>query len=337
MYGENIEISKENVEQILYASEKYDLESLKTKCDVFLSQSVEESKNKLEILELSRKFNLDNLLQETLRYIENDPMSYLGSDEFLKLSKDAVKSVFDCDGLPVEEIDVYRTAVRWGEAECTRQCVAVSDDNIRKIMGPILYSIRFPVIDGDLICEEIDVRDILKPDEKSSIFRQMISTKQQKTCKFINKPRLSWKEVTRFDDVTMRGWNAGGLSDSISFTIARGCLMKGILMYKRSSSQPYTVTLQRNTDIISILDEDGTTNAQEAVFELYLPKTIHLDAEVKYSIAVSPSPYRCYGQNGKADIVFGNNRVVFSACGSSSMTNVQRGQIAGLLLSTYCE
>jgi len=51
------------------------------------------------------------------------------------------------DELDAGETEVYKAIMRWSDEECGRQEVDVTDSHRRKVMGDILCTIRFPLMD----------------------------------------------------------------------------------------------------------------------------------------------------------------------------------------------
>lgn len=48
---------------------------------------------------------------------------------------------------PSSELVVFKAAQTWAEAECERQELAPTVENLREVLGPALKLIRFPLMD----------------------------------------------------------------------------------------------------------------------------------------------------------------------------------------------
>ena len=338
IYEEAFSIDMTNVEKILYAAEKYDVEQLKHKCDEFLTKNIDESSNVLQTLELSQQYQLSNLSKKALECIALQPNKYIESDEFTDLSKDTLKSILSCDDLPLEEIKVYNAALRWAETKCDQQKLSVSDENIRQVLGEILYLIRFPAMGIDTFCKEIVDRNFLISSEKIDIFKQF-SNHTTKSSKFQNHQRkYPYTRVFRTSDKRYVNllWINSPRTESISFSLQEQCSIIGFLTYTDNSKAKYTASLKKNAEIMSSVDGNSKhTNTEDPnIVELHFPEVLGLDAKVVYTIELKFSG-KIYGfsENCNQEVEFGNNTVTFSKCQSSMDTNVHRGLIPGLLLS----
>ena len=224
-------------------------------------------------LVLSHKFNLQILRGKIMTIIQTYPKEWFESYTFLQLPKEADKSVFNCDILGMEEIDGFRTGLAWAEEECERHNLRFNDENRRNTLGTILYSIRFPIMDGQTFCDNICERNILTSDEKCDIMKQLLSKKKPYLSSFNSKHRSFpvIREISRFPMSVQGRWNGSDNSISIS--------LKGILMYERHDSHPYRLAVTKCTEIISSQNKDGISSTKVVTnnrFKLYLPNPIHL-------------------------------------------------------------
>ena len=174
----------QNVEAMLYAAEKYDLEILKTQCDTFLSSINKANTNALVSLGIAQKYNLEDLEQQCMTAIANNATMYLNSDDFCNLSQDVVKLIAECEKLCIGELELYNAVMTWAEFECSRKNLCYCDDHIKEVLGPVLYSIRFPLFDGKVFCEEMDKRNILTQSEINEVLKYVVTKKQPNNTVF---------------------------------------------------------------------------------------------------------------------------------------------------------
>ena len=125
MYGQNVMITMENVDGVLYAAEKYDLGSLKEKCDSFLSNECGKSGNALRAFEIAHKYSLVELSKISLELVGQNANEYFTSTEFTELTREAMHALLEYDDVVLSEIEIYRAALRWAEAECYRKSLSV--------------------------------------------------------------------------------------------------------------------------------------------------------------------------------------------------------------------
>ena len=342
VYEETVSINMTNVEKILYAAEKYDVEKLKLKCGEFLTKNFVGStrSNVLHTLELSQQYQLSSLSKKALEYIAVKPKEYLESDEFTDLSKDGLKSILNFDFLPLKEIDVYNATLSWAETKCEQQKLSFSDENIRQVLGEILYLIRFPTMGINTFCKEVVCRNVLTPIEKVAIFTHF-SDQSPECSNFESNPRKVFYTVFRTNEHIDGIWMCPictCTTESISFCLLNNCYIGGILTYKKNGQANYTVSLKKNAEIMSSVD--GNSNYAHTdnpkIVELHFPKIYQLTAGIVYTIELnftSGHSIQGFSKSCKQVVEFDKNKVKFSVCPSSTSTNVQSGLIPGLILS----
>ena len=342
MYGQNVVITMENVDGVLYAAEKYDLGSLKEKCDSFLSNECEKSGNALRAFEIAQKYSLVDLSKISLELVGQNAKEYFTSTEFTELARETIQALLGYDDIDMPEIEIYRAALRWAEAECNRKSLCKCDFHFRQVIGNMLYSIRFPLIDGDLFCKDISDRNVLTPEEKNDIFKHYVAKEPPpKTC-FNSKPRIncSFVRVVRFNNHSSSpGWTMGGsTTDALSFTLEKSAYLKGILMYGSitgNCTYSYTLELLKNSESLTSVQSQIETNGTNKIYELCFDQHIRIENDTRYTVCLTASGSDTFnGDSGEVVRKYDKNKITFEHSDlSTNSTSVKKGQIPGLLLS----
>ncbi|XP_060082921.1 BTB/POZ domain-containing protein 6-like [Ylistrum balloti] len=145
LYTDTIEFSDTVAMPVLSVARKYMVDHLVTKCQTFIKKSIT-PENVCFWLEQSHLHTEESMMEECLRMINKTPEVVLKSKSFLDLCGACVKRITESDNLNVDERMVYEAVIRWGEAECERQGLELTDSNVRKVLGDVFYTIRFPVL-----------------------------------------------------------------------------------------------------------------------------------------------------------------------------------------------
>ena len=340
IYDEPVCIKENNVEQLLYAAEKYDLDMLKNKCVAFLLDNYENSGFALSALELAQRYGLGELLGKCMEFISGNARTYLESEGFLNVSSDLVALVVGSDNVCIDEIDLYNAVVNWAEQECVRQKLCVCGSHVREILGPMLYCIRFPLINGEIFCEQIKTRNILNQNEIVEILEYYVTQNQSECGMFSSKLRRSFTGVGR-NTIDVNGeWLMNSNKDAISFTLWQPAIINGIAMYgskTQASRYTYTATLLEGEKTHRSITGAVDTTPSDRMYELKFKSPLYLEASVQYSVTLeAKGPPAWRGDRGQSSVTFGNNVITFTQCSlATNGTTVENGQIPALLLSNY--
>ncbi|OWF55514.1 BTB/POZ domain-containing protein 6-like isoform X2 [Mizuhopecten yessoensis] len=165
LYTDTIDLTEKNTVPVLSVARKYCVDILVSRCEEFLNQTVSVD-NACLFLELAHEFLMENLKTECLQLISYSPDEILQSSSFADLCPSCVVSITESDDLQAyDESDVYNAVLMWAEAECKRQNLKITSDNKREVLGDILYTVRFPVMDKDFFLKEVCYHKVLPSDD----------------------------------------------------------------------------------------------------------------------------------------------------------------------------
>ena len=308
-------ITMENIESVIYCAEKYDLELLRKKC-MYYMQSELKVGNIFTMLEIANKWNLSETKEICLKYIINDA-DCLKSDKFTDISREDVNVIFDSDKLrTLDEEHIYDSAMRWGEAECLRQNLCPCDEHIRQVLGPVLYSIRFPLLKKGSFSKNIVDKNLLSMSEKVSIYKY-IDTKVENDCmKFSCKPRCCLSVCNRYSvNIPDEGQPpSSGIpkNDIIAFKLSKQGHLKAILVFEAEVYDEYSILIRKGTDTICCITETIIENVknEERIRTIVLPESVLIPAEVVHTIAIMTQGYlHSYGSGPRSVVSYGEQQL----------------------------
>lgn len=177
IYADKFSLNEENVYGLLYCADKYLIQSMKNACVRFLHSMIDLNRV-WNVLQTSIDFSLDDLKIECLQYISRDTIRCLGSSQFQSLAKECFSEVIRYERLSCKEELVYECSINWAANQCRKQNIPENDENIRSVLGDVIFAIRFPLMDVEYFAKNITVKNILSKDELLSVF-QSIHTKSE--------------------------------------------------------------------------------------------------------------------------------------------------------------
>jgi hypothetical protein len=121
------EFNAENIIDVLYAAEKYDLTALKKVCSNFVS-SMTTTENAPEILGKYQHFNNTTINEKCLSIISDDPLNFFKSDTFVTLKSDVIRTIFKQPRLNCSVNDMKSALLNWlKHNQCTEADIFVDD------------------------------------------------------------------------------------------------------------------------------------------------------------------------------------------------------------------
>ena len=147
LYTDKVNLSGNNVMQVLYLANKYIVPSLAKKCTEYLRDNLNAS-NVFFILPHARKFENKDLEDRCWEVIDEQTEEAVTSDEFVSVERSVVESVVKREVLNVTEVELFKAVDRWATKECERQGITSDGETKRRVLGEdIVNGIRFPLIE----------------------------------------------------------------------------------------------------------------------------------------------------------------------------------------------
>ena len=174
--------------QIMYAAKKYIVTNLARKCSKFLEENLS-ADTAPQLLEQSIVFDERDLKDKVLTTIVDEAPAVLSSEDFTKLSKEALHEVLQLNLKITSEMEVFKACIKWAENKCQQLQKTMDGANLREVLGDNLCLIRFPTMTIDDINDIVAPRDILTDCEGYQLFRYLTTKSKPENLPFPIKPR----------------------------------------------------------------------------------------------------------------------------------------------------
>ena len=216
LYCDEVLIDPETVMTTLYAAKKYSVPALEKACVDFLKRNLS-SDNAFMLLTQARLFDEPQLAALCLETIDKNTSEALAADGFTDIDIDTMCVVLERNSLGIRECKLFSAVCRWAEAECSRQNLAQTPGNQRKVLGKALKLIRYPLMSVEEFAMGAAQSGILLDREVVELFLHF-TVNPKPPINFSDVPRccLTGKEqiVLRFCQIESR-WGYSGTSDRI--------------------------------------------------------------------------------------------------------------------------
>ncbi|OWF55516.1 BTB/POZ domain-containing protein 1-like [Mizuhopecten yessoensis] len=305
LYTDKIDLTEKNTVPVLSVARKYCVDILVSKCEEFLNQTVSVD-NACLFLELAHEFLMENLKTECLQLISDFPYNILKSSSFADLCPSCVVSITESDDLQADESDVYNAVVMWAEAECKRQNLDASSDNKRKVLGDILYTVRFSVMDDDFFQKKVCHHKVLPAEDAIQTINYRHHREKVSGSKLNHNERRIDRikeRVWRVKGIVHEAWIAG--KESVSFTVSDSIRLRGFGSYYSIGDNTVNVVIYENTEVIYKANNISRVKSEyDEIGEVLLKDSeyIHLKPGNVYTITEHTSHNRkCYSQHKLGD------------------------------------
>lgn len=339
LYTDEIQLEADNVLATLYAAKKYIITHLAQACVSYLETSLS-ARNACVLLSQGRLFEELHLMQRCWEVIDAQAEEALCSEGFSDIDLKTLETILGRETLNAREASVFVAVMRWAEAECQRQCLEVTTENKREVLGPCLHLIRMPAMSLEEFANGPAQSGMLTPQEITDIFLHFTAyNKPELTFNCKSRKGLMQFRVHRFQSSAYRSnqWRYRGRCDSIQFSVDKRIFIVGFGLYGSSNGgAEYHVRIELKKNGILLgrnvtkFKSDGSSNTFPVLFD----NPVQMEPDVFYtaSAILDGSELSYFGQEGLAEVQCG--KVTFQFQCSSDSTNgtgVQGGQIPELL------
>ena len=345
LYTDKVNLSGNNVMQVLYLANKYIVPSLAKKCTEYLHDNLNAS-NVFFILPHARKFENKDLEDRCWKVIKEQTEEAVTSDGFISVERSVVESVVKREKLSVTELKLYKAVDGWAAAEVQRQGLTPDGKTKRRILGEdIVKAIRFPFISQKDFMSVVFDSDVLTIHEVGNMMKHYSG---------VLKYPLLFKDTARnllfrcnrflkFNSPDIHIWVYSGGADSIEFTVNKPILLHGVQHFG-SDGGKYTVSTEvKVTAHNSCLGKESGTysSVKEETnnyygFDVMFDPPIRLEAHESYRlVSLIKGPSSWYGGEGVKSFESRGVLVNFmKSVESANNTSETSGQFPAFIFST---
>ena len=318
---------------LLYIAKKYCVDQLANSCLKFLKDIISPD-TVCQILEASRAISESKVYDQCMSFLKENFLVCLKSKDFAALSMQCLEDVMAIETFLVKEEEIYENLVRWAESECKRQKLDATWGNKRKVLGGILYKVRFPLMEPDYFSRKVATTELLSDGEKVDVFLYHSIKKDIVPKYFQSSERIH--QIMRYGQIsTTSSASIIFFWVNLSFKVSHDSWLHGILVYGCYSGRcKYNVVVHVGVHgkDVCIFETEINTSSDTKVYPIKLESSLCLKAGKKYKLNVdmcgNKDIYK--GENEMSRVSFGNGKsVTFSPEGNE----ISFGQIPGLLLT----
>ncbi|XP_063436923.1 BTB/POZ domain-containing protein 2-like [Mytilus trossulus] len=354
-------ISHENVENVLYAAEKYMLTNLKKACETFLKKSLS-SDVAAKYLDTAYQYHMDELKKLCVSYLKENTRNCLQSDYAAKLPTECIEIILMSDYLTCSETELCMFFMRWMEMQCQINNRETNGENMREMATKLLYLVRFPEVDMMYFSENVSKSGVLNSDEIISIYQSHFG---EKNDLFPNQPRgpygkKQFRSITnRFSDMHLKRSTKG--LHALSFYTSRDVWLTGVVIgcpfvdWRKQSVS--SCALKAELKVLSNINSHVASSLKKfqlakengemygKCYDMILSNKLRIPANQLFTctltmemVKTNSVEYFCYvGTGGAPQTISDGVIVIFqNSPRSNADTDIRQGQFAGLIFDICC-
>ncbi|CAC5390002.1 BTBD3_6 [Mytilus coruscus] len=340
IYSDKLEVALENIADALYVAEKYMVCTMKKECTSLLSSSAETSNAPL-VFNTASHFHLETIKAKSLQYIQNNAVECLTAPNAMKISKENIEAILKLDSMSCSETTMCRFLIKWAVHQCEVQKKTATGENMREIIGSMLYSVRFPFIDKEYFAKEIAHSGLLTLEEVVSVFSSHYGRENEFYTGLVRQSRVFNKihTVLRHQRIVTQWAPYKDIInyDALKIKVNKNIELKSVILYGpdgdvSSSAKNLTVKIINDSgdEVFSQKYESCTQRRELQTVNLSEP--IELDSNKYFTITLVGLKFAAYfGEQCKPEYRIDDIIVTFqNSPNCNTTTNVEQGQIAGI-------
>ncbi|CAG2240566.1 unnamed protein product [Mytilus edulis] len=340
IYSDKLGVALENIYEALYIAEKYMVSTMKTECTSLLSSSAE-TPNAPVVFNIASQFHLEHLKDKSLLHIQNNAVECLTVSNAVKISKENIEAILKLDSMSCSESTKCRFLIMWLSHQCEVQGKTVSGENMRKIIGSLLYLVNFPFLNREYFAKEIAHSGLLTSEEVVSVFSSHYGRKNEFFTGSVGHSRVFHQHYT----VLRHGSTVGSWDpyediinyDALNIKVNKNIELKSVILYGPNGD----VSSSAKTLTVKILNDSGNeiysqkyescTESQE-LQTVNLNEPIKLDSNKYFTIILVGLKFKAHsGTKCKPEYRIDDVIVTFQkSLNCNTTTNEVQGQIAGI-------
>ncbi|KAK3106118.1 hypothetical protein FSP39_013095 [Pinctada imbricata] len=304
VYTDNVSVTVDNVLKVMYASKKYCVDLLTKQCNNFVKRNIT-NESACVFMDSALMLQEEDIYKSCLEKVKRNTESCVKSSGFTAISKETLKSITALDDIAIKEEVLFEQVMKWCDAECGRQQLTETWENRRKLLGKVIFNIRFPLMDSKYFAKEISDFGLLTDKEKVVIMNYFLLGIPNTRSSFNYKERCfgNSKKVTLSPTYASRDWGtqtsgdwgtqasrdwgacdwiSSGKKDEIIFQTIHDSKLFGISLY---SSYEYTVQITvKDSDRCIHNRKYAVSNSETEMHEIRFESPVNIEAHKSYRV-----------------------------------------------------
>lgn len=227
IYSDKANFDVSTLPSIMKVARTFQLEGLKLACLTFMGGGAT-TENACTLFQVAPTTSHDP--KKTLTFIEDNAKDVIRTQAWLELSRTNLLQILRSDRLALEELQLFLAVLQWAEAECGRQLLDATPENVRTVLGQELVSlIRFPAMKLVDIANHVKPSGVLSTSQLLEVYTYISSPSHAKpVSSFITEHRRGEVEhwsldpELRSDTVTLKNDNLTAVNDHPSAAYCLG-------------------------------------------------------------------------------------------------------------------
>ena len=311
------------------------LHNIKDKCSHYLQSNVDEERACV-FLQTAHNLHMDDLQTNALKFILNSGEPCLESTSFLSLSPECLRLVIESDDLMCKEEIIYQKIIEWSTNRCQDQNLPVNDENIRQVLGDLLYLVRFPIMERKYFTEKVSKKSLLSYQEIINIYQ---SFDDEEIAVFPRKRRTIEPMVCLRCDTDNSGlWTHGGSTDCLDFTTNLDCIIVGIKVFGSntySGEHDISFNILKSSEVLRSIETVLYSEKGQEMYPVMFEKPLDVKKNTRYTLELNmKGPEAFSGESYKMIASLNELSVTFlrSLLPSPNQTDATQGQIPGIIV-----
>ncbi|KXJ10105.1 BTB/POZ domain-containing protein 2 [Exaiptasia diaphana] len=258
-HTDEVNLTEENVMEVLYLADKFIIPSLVEKCRKYLKKLDLKPEDVLNVLPLIQKIGDKNLQEYFWSIVEVKSSQIISSNGFLDISRELLCQILQREILDIKEIEIFQAVDKWATKRIEEKGLVHSGKVKRAILGlDVIRQIRFPLMTHKDFAEIVLPCKILINTELIELF-QIFHKVSPETKTFITKqrcmgdlliPNLRFNHVEDGDFTSNIVRSLGLFTDALHFTINKSLYLVGVVCFgKQGTEYDVGLTVYKNNQI----------------------------------------------------------------------------------------
>lgn len=347
-YADKIELTLENISEVMVMADKYDVAGLMNLCGIYLERLLDVD-SVCWVYDLALMFQLKHLVRLCEEKISMETTAVLASEGFRKSTHMVLSKILEMDALSCDEIVVYTRAMEWARDSCVRMNVEPTMVNRKTELGLAFEQIRFPTMSSQDFTNCIEEPGLLEAAEFMDILMYMTLKRTMQKSRFSLSPRSgrpAWTKDQHIKFCDRRSLPNLNLSmaqsrDVVVFSVNEriilGQLSFSTFKSELNDNKTGTLTIRKGGDELLQQKVDiSTTSYTKILLEMPIVVKPFEDYVIETYFELDPTEELVYRTECRSTIALdGGIRFQFKPEDGADYDNVAIGMIPKLYFKSY--